>query len=557
MIVEKMKKLLKENWLFCVLFILLTIFLFYFTLSEPYHLDTTGYFNSLSTFGKDLSITCGYSTRCMVSYYLLPFVVFGNFGVKLGFVLAALLFFLFSYLFLQKLFTKKTAIVSTLLTILLPASIITITHLKEDFIGIMFFSLALLLITYINRKDIWGIIANIFSAIYLGFALLSKEIYLVFLPFYGLLYLYFFFELDEKETFNWPELKESFKLKKTILLILTPLLFLITLFLIKPDYLSSILSLTNSPYLGQFAGFFSQYFSSGFSLWILGTGLILFIFELFGLISIFLEKSITKKILYGIFILQSIILVFFLCNNTVMAYRNFFVLGFLLLPLSFTSLELLFKKATKEMVIFCFVIFTIIISILLLSQTYTYLDFHKNYNSENEFFSNLNTQNNTIYLCMDDCGLVSFYTKNQIIEHPVDANLEQAIKFVNDLKEKLKTNDVYILPDFFGYDSQGNIQNQIKSNFNIVESKKTYYENYHSMDFGYNLEEYKNQIKPNNCSVNYKQGDNYQLNKDTLVTQYIYSINCNGQTQTTNVFAYNDLVLTKLNIVSIYRLTSK
>lgn len=557
---SKIRNLLKENWLICTLVLLLGIYLFWFTLNEPYHLDTTGYFNSTNDFQENLNITCGYGTRCMSSYYLLPFSIFGDYSVKIGFVFAGLLFFLFSYLFLRKIFSNKTALISTLLTLLLPASIITITHLKEDFVGMMFFAIALYFITFINSENKRkSIIFSILSPIFMSFALLSKEIFLMLLPFYGLIYLYFFFNLNTEEQINLTNIKNEFKLLKTIFLILQPIILIITLLIIKPDYLASILGLTASPYLGQFAGFFSEYFTFGFSLWILGSGLIIFILELFGLSILFLEKNWNKRILYFIFVLQTIILVFFLCNNTVMTYRNFFVFGFLLLPLAFTSLELLLKKFTKEITIFVFVIITIVLGIYLLNITYSYVDFHSNYNSQKEFFSNLpdNNNNNTIYLAMDDSGLANYFTNKKTLQHPVDANYEQANEFIKNLKEQSKNNTIYMLPDFTGYDSQGQINNLIQMNFNISETKKSWYENYHSMDFGYNLENFKRKLKQPNCSVDYTKGDNYKLKEDFVVTQYTYNINCNGNGQKTSVYTYGDQVLTKLNIVPIYKLTSK
>jgi len=108
----KIKTIIKENWLFFVLLLFLAIYLFYFTLSTPYHVDTTGYFNSVNDFQNDFKITCGYGNRCMVSYFLLPFSIFGDYAVKIGFILAALLFFVFSYLFLKKIFSNKTALVA-------------------------------------------------------------------------------------------------------------------------------------------------------------------------------------------------------------------------------------------------------------------------------------------------------------------------------------------------------------------------------------------------------------------------------------------------------------
>lgn len=518
----------------------LAVVFFVFALDQPYHLDTTAYFRSV----RDLRaghLTCGYGTRCMVSYFLIPFALFGERAVKVGFVAAAALFFLFSYLFAAKVFSRASAYVATLLQLFIPCGLITVTHLKEDFVGLMFLALALFLATRPVAR--WRIL----SAIAFAFSLLSKESLLLYAPFFLSIYGYYLFGTDlglakrtarDRRTWFWLAGGVAIVVAVTVS--------------IKHDYLRGLASLTNSPYLGQFKGPFSSLLPAGFELYRRGFGVgVVFWMQLLGILLFALEKDRPRRILFGIFAANTVLVALFSMNNTVMTYRNFVVVAFLTLPMAVRAVELLVPRRWQGLAAAAAAVAVLAVG----AKSYPYVAFHAHYNPQARFFGDLEgaIAPDSVLLSMDYAGLAKHYTGLETLQHDPDPDEAQARSFVGAIKGNTgKT--YYLLPDALAYDAKNTLKAKMEAEFRVASAFQGWFEDYHGMDYGYSPSELQSKLEQQSgCRVSYVVEGGSPI--DSLATDlYRYRMECEGGTKDASYTGYKGKVFTTLTHAHVYRL---
>jgi hypothetical protein len=535
---------------------LLFMGLYSITLRAPYHLDTAFYMETVKGFMESGAIQCHYNTRCMVEYTLLPLsLVIGNLTLPVTIALTAVIALFIYYLWASEIANRDTAIMSAVLLLVIPSSIITITHVKEDFIGLMYLVISLYLV---DRAKSFPV--KFLSGIFFGFALLSKEPIALFIPFY-LAYVYV---KSVKLESSWKELATKSNIidgLKNVVIFFLPAL--IAVFLINSSQFANTINLTKSPYLGQFLGFFSPLLPTGISLWIYGIGSILFYLQFIGLLAVYFEKNIPKKTIYALLMIQFFVLSFAFCNNTVVHYRYFLWTSFLSFPMMILGLQKLMVlwKQKKNIPLVTYGLFGLIAISLLLSAM-PVISFRSTYNPVSEFYSNINvSKENSLFLGMDSCGLVEYYTGVKCINHPVDASVDDATAFVHIILGYVKNGtNVYLLPDFYSYD--GN--NKVRQLFTIFNSNNTVYENwyedYHAMSYGYSLDEFKKEIsnQARGCKVDYRLAGEQSINQDVKLEVYTYSVTCGvSQPQTFEYPAVDGRVLTSFGRGKIVQLLKK
>ncbi len=159
----------------CVLF---SCYFYVFSLRTPYHYDSIEYLK-----GARELISVGHYEQFIPArmvnawFYVLPVWLFGDGGLRVTNVaMFTALLAAFNFL-VRGLYGREVAFWSCLAMATIPATIITVTHLKEDFNSLTMLALAVLCLMK-RRSYLWTLVASIFG----GVAALTKELPLALFP---------------------------------------------------------------------------------------------------------------------------------------------------------------------------------------------------------------------------------------------------------------------------------------------------------------------------------------------------------------------------------------
>ncbi|MBF0318088.1 MAG: hypothetical protein HQL04_07915 [Nitrospirae bacterium] len=554
----------RGNLAVIVLFAVITCTMLMFALTEPYHYDTAEYMQAVQVFKETSKLSCFPQARCFNSYSLLSAApLFGYMTLPVTVILSALLTLIMYFYWIKGLTDRTTAAVSTLLLFAVPAGIMTITHMKEDFLVLMYMLAALLLI---SRKvpGYAGYTAGIFYAL----AILSKEMPIMFLPLF-LVSIYVYNVRDDTRWGNFISKDSLLRGAKNITIFLIVTVLTVSVF--NPHHFQSLWTSTTSPYVGQFKGLFSPIFSVGVGSWKYGVGGLLFFGQFLGVILPALETSRVKKTLYAVFIAQFLLLFFFLCNLTVVRYRHFLwpsLLSFPLMVAVFGNVLSALKIRRPLSEVLTWGTFALM-AVFLFYNVYPALSFHRKVNTIARFYKDIpREKENTLVMGMDNCIFVRYFSRLRCISHPVDATEAQAVEFANSIAAEVqKGMTVFILADFFSYDGY-NAMTKAFSSFSFKGVYNNWYQNYHNMDYGYGLEEYrqmtlyyiKSAVKDaKNCNTVYYRSDRGNIPvKDTSgvdIDLYAYNTYCEGGTYAEkDIAVINNRVFPDLKIAGVVQL---
>jgi hypothetical protein len=405
----------------------------------------------------------------MVSYYLLPFSALGAEAVRVGFVTAATLFFLLCHRLLTRVLSPCTAYVAPLLVLATPAGIINVTHLKEDFVGLVFVAAAALLA--LQRATF----ARLASAVVFTGALLAKETFLVFAPFYAsILACSIFVADDDPAPARGPGAPRRWLLLASALAVA----FVLTM-VGKLDYLTELRWMTGSRHLGQFQGPFSSLLPSGFRMFERGIGLApLFWFQLAGLAAALAERDRRRRIVLWIFVANGLLVAFFLMNITVMTYRHFVAVAFLTLPPAIYALERLVGRRWVYLA-------GGVVAVVLVGRTLPFVALHAHYNPQQRFLAGLNEviDPDGVLLTMDYAGLAQHYLGNATRQHAIDPDPAAAAAFLESVRDDTGR-PYYLLPDALAYDAQHAFRNELEKSFRLEPVYEGWFEDFHALDYG-------------------------------------------------------------------------
>lgn len=514
--------------------------LFSVTLEQPYHLDTTAYFQGLRDWSEG-RLTCPFATRCMVSYWLIPFSGFGAQAVRAGLVAAAALFFLFSFRFLARALSPCAAYVGSLLVLATPAAMINVTHLKEDLVGLMFVAAAAGLA--LERS----VVARLASAVVFACALLAKETFLMFAPFYASILGCSIFLFDEtaparavREPRRWLLLGGA---------ILTTLLLTL---LGKPGYVAELVWMTDSPHTGQFRGPFSPLLPTGFWMFERGIGLpVLFWFQLAGLGAVLVERDWRRRIVLAIVAVSAIVLAFFLMNITVMTYRHFVAVAFLTLPLATYALERLVGRSWTYF-------FGAIFVVALIFRTFPFLAFHKQYNPQQQLFAELRdvVAADDVVLTMDYAGLARHYLGSATRQHAPDPDAGEAAAFVESIRADGARRHL-LLPDAIAYDAHGTFRRELEQAFRLEPVREVWFEDFHTLDYGRRPAELAAELaQKTGCDVTWERDGTEDVGAVEL-DRYRYRVACGEAVREVTYRGYRGTVFLYLTKVRVHRLVPR
>ncbi|MBF0466682.1 MAG: hypothetical protein HQK88_07615 [Nitrospirae bacterium] len=543
------------------LFLIFAIVLYKYTLKEPYHFDSVLYMKSVDVFKETSRFECFFGARCLSSYILIPFSIFiGAKTLPATTVITALLALFFYYLWIRRIFSFNEGFLAALLFFFIPASIITITHVKEDFTAFMFLFAAFLMAS----KDKPSFLRPA-SGLCFGLALVSKDMPIIFVPFY-FSYLYIM----------GAEIEQSYKkllTKENIIIgcknILTALLLsLIVSFAIDRHHFIDLFHKTASPYDGQFMGVFSQILPIGLASWEHGVGSFLFYLQFVSLIAPFFAKTKKETLIYILFCIQFIALSIFISNLTVVKYRHFVWTSFLCLPpMLFTvrSFFMGFKLSKRITVSVLYVVFVATAAALFWS-TYPALDLHSRYNTVSAIYKNSDIdKNNSVVSGVDDCVFARYFNGLTCVVHPIDPTESEASDFSQEIDKYLdERKNVYILPDFFSYDRYKNMEKQFVPKFKFLTGKNVLYSDFHYMDYGFTLKQYEHKLSHTySVRTGSQCGAPYNKTAEETIKDehgqplpfeiYTYNIMCTRVSTAVKVYVYKHRVITDLNMGMIVK----
>jgi len=548
-IIEESGMMKNQKILAAIALLSIMVIFYLFSLKSPYHLDTAQYMKTSADFLETGKIDCYYETRCMVAYIIFPFYqLIGPGALPIVIAASASLAFLMYFIWTSRIFGKGIALASTLFLLAIPASIMTITHLKEDFIALFFLFAGFCILM---EQKAWK---KYLSAIFVAMAALSKETTVIFIPFY---FAYAYLNVQDLKWAN--DLFSRQSIMKGLKEIFLMAAFLAaTILLINPVYPSNVLNLSKSPYLGQFLGVASPLIETGVNKWIYGIGGIFFFLQFTGAYLFIVEKDIKKRMIIALFFLQGIAVGIFLINNTVMNYRHFIWTSFVLFPLMSGAIwELLCKKIGSDAGLIGMLALAVV-SVSLIIMVYPVVEFRSQFNPVEEFYTSAQIPANSILLGMDSCSLASYYTCAPCYGHAADATKEQAEEFENFIDSALSNGtDVYVLPDVASYDSYGNIQKSL-SKYSIKTVYSGWYEDYHAMNYGYSEEDFISHSKnKTGCSV-YPLKTAYEMVGDQKVEYLsLYTVCADGASTKIVYPVIGDRILTSLYKESLQQITGK
>ncbi|CAA6802173.1 MAG: Membrane protein [uncultured Campylobacterales bacterium] len=519
---------------------LVFIFIGMFSLSEPYHLDSVLYLYTSIDLQSDGELNFYFGRRPIISLTLIPFYfIFGKYGLLVCTLTLSYCSFILYYLIIKNISKNKfLGMASVFLVLSLDASLITISHLKEDFIAIFYVLLAFFVALKSSK-------IRFLSLFVFGLALMSKETVLFLIPLYLLL---FWYQSNKELTVN-----NIFEKKHLISLFRDSLIYIVVIALIlsllNKNFFVELMNIGKSQYMGQFR--FAM-FDLGKSLWIKGIGVFLFFLQFLGFLVYFFEKDKRKKLLFLIILVNFLLLSFFLTNNTVMTYRNFIWPSFLSFVFIVYALNKLIPQKNAK---FIWSIFLTVIFIFRIINNLPVMNYRSSSNLVEKFYTNFKTPSSkSILLGMDNCKLAEYYTRIKCKSHPVDAKKgsKEELDFFVELNQYLRDGySVYLIPDFFAYDKYKVFSNKIQKEYKFLNTYTNKYESYHAMSLGVSYKKIFEHYKNKGCEVSLKDKTSSDIKG---LDFYIFDLNCVGKSNSIKYYGSMYKIFPNIKEASIYRL---
>jgi hypothetical protein len=470
-----------------LLFICLAALLLFvkYTLSSPYHYDTVAYLEAIS----DLLETGQYEQlipgRMFNIYpYVLPVAFLGEVGFKAANVVIVTIFLIAYYLLLKRDFSVSTAFLSSLLILSIPSSVITVTHLKEDFSALL-----LLMASFIFLGRGAGRLRSFASGAALGLAFLLKELPLLMLPF---LAAYIVVNSGEIKNFKGLCTRTPY-LSSLPCVISLAAGFIASIVIFQPEHFFLLYSLWSSSGVGKLQGIFSRMQRIGFLSWKEG---LLYAYPLHVLLILSPIVFIRQKKLNAIlWLLIAIVIYLLISNNTGVKPRHFVWSAAFSLPVIIETVVLLLrgvdtKKALAGLMLLHIGVFGVAMFNVL--EGLPALEFRNKRNAQEAFFGGLKhaLPANSVLLGMDFCMLASYYSGLDCMVHPTFPDEESCQEFLDEVERALPRRKAYRLPDFFSYDRKGVCGKMYYDRFEEREVYSNYLENFHRMTYGKRTAEY-------------------------------------------------------------------
>ncbi len=495
-----------------------------YTQSAPYFLDTFGYFADILKAHRGDGDPGGYRLANTYLYYF-PVVHLGGLGFKVISVAAITAFAVIYYFLIKRDFSRPVAVVATILVVTAPASVITSTHLKEDFTCLAPLALSLVIIGRASHLG-W-----IFAAgIVFGISLLLKEISLVAAPL--LLSLMHYYR-------HRPSSLSEFFSPRAILRSLGCALILAAgvgiIGLVHPSRFSDFLVMASSPYMGQFLGPFSPLQARGVSFW---HEAILYLFPVYFIFLVSAAVAIrTTNFVKALYLLQFLIMFVFLSNTTVSQMRHYAPAIMFLAPLFADGckilLELIARKKTFARLVPAGLTFiAIIIGTLQIMYVHPTVEYRQRMSPQVSYYGKLGEQlaADSLLLGMDNCPIARFNTGAPCRTHKPDLTAEGYEVLRAEVDELLQDHRVYLIPDFFSYDANGLVRARFREDFELNVFFSSLGEDYHAMTYGRSIDDVVRRVEDTrNCIQSGPRHITPVKDTDLPLQLFEQAFRCSGQ----------------------------
>jgi hypothetical protein len=470
-----------------LLFVCLAALLLFvnYTLSSPYHYDTAAYLEAIS----DLLETGHYEqiipARMFNIYpYVLPVAILGEAGFKAANIVIVTLFLIAYYVLLRRHFSVNTAFLSSLLMLSIPSSVITVTHLKEDFSALL-----LLTVSFILLHKGAGRLSSFASGATLGLAFLFKEIPLLMVPF---LAAYIVISSSEVKSFKDLCARRPYSDSLPYVVSLAAG-FITSIMIFQPEHFFLLYSLWTGPGVGKVHGILSKMQTIGFQSWKNG---LLYAYPLHLLLILSVLVFMKHRNLNGIlWLLASIAIYMLISNNTAVKPRHFLWSAAFSLPVTIETVVLLLRgvdtrKSLAGILLLHIGVFGVVIFNVL--EGLPALEFRSKHNAQEAFFGGLKTAlpADSVLLGVDFCMLASYYSGFDCMVHPTFPDEQSCQKFLDEVERSVRRGKMYRLPDFFSYDRGGICEKIYYERFEEREVYSSYLEDFHLMTYGKRTEKY-------------------------------------------------------------------
>ena len=484
--VTRLSRLLAAHLGLCLLSVLALLFFVTYTLPTPYYLDTFGYVVWIQTYGEKGYFPSLY--RLMNTYlYFYPVKLFGELGIKITTVVVITCFTGCYYRLIQRDFSTPIAIMSTLILLSSPTTIISVTHLKEDYTALLFLALAML----IGSKK--STVHSSLAGVAYGLSLLFKEATLAVFP-CVLAYVYLPWHPQRTDIAPlWRDMRVWHAGRAMFLFLVGVCLIH---FAIAPERYKDFFLMAGSPYTGQFLGLFSQVQRRGYQFW---QEAILYLSPWYGVCLVSVGAAVwrrdAKRCLYFVAFL---ILFGVLSNTSVIRARHYAPALLFLAPLCVDGVlvlgqalrRLLARRrlpsfGERQLAVAC-LLGVISLSGLQIAYVLPTLEYRLRYHPLKEFYGPLGSHlpADAMLLGMDNCLIASYFSRLPCVKHPVDLDQAAYAHFKHTVREALVTHPVFLIPDFFSYDATGVLKRRFEQDFQLKHVFSGLSENYHAMTYG-------------------------------------------------------------------------
>ena len=469
-----------------------------YTQRLPYHIDTVGFLVSAKEALATGTPPSNLALRFLTIWDYLPFVrVFGDAGVPVASVFHLVAFVAFYYIVLRREWGGSVAFAGSLLFLSVPATVITVTHLKEDFVALSLVMAALWLLH--PRPRIWR--AAVGGAL-LGLACLGKEQTLILTPFVAA-----HLALAVAPPARFRDLARLEWLKRAALPVIALLAAgLLVLLSLSPRFFAQIAALGSSSHTGQFLGVGSVMQWQGADLWHEGMLYLAFPHLVLPPVAIW---AVRRRAFAALLWLAAGLGTFlFLSNISVVQSRLFVLSALFSAPLIALGIDrvagAVFRRPAARPIAAATVHAVAALGVALqVAYLLPTLEYRKAYPPQAEYYGRLRAAlpGNALLVGMDDCVLARYYTRCPCLVAPVDPGEATAGAFAAALAETARARPVYALADLYSYDRHRGLERAIGGAFGLEQAFVELGEDYHVMTFATRMRDVLGALEERGCTV--------------------------------------------------------
>jgi hypothetical protein len=541
------------------LLVLLAFTLLFFglyTQRAPYFVDTAAYAESARESIAHRVLPSAQAVRFLNIYFYIPFVwLLGDEGIRMLSVGLIAAFSAVYYRVVRRDWGNRVAFSASLMLLSVPACVITVTHLKEDFVGLLLIMLALWLI---GPRVSWRRSAA--AGCLFGLSCLSKEQPLTLLPFMlaqvGIAY---------APNGGWRELLRRVWLRPALpagaaLLAASAA----TILVLSPGYFGQVSALTTSPY-GQVLGVGSWMQARGAALWREG---MLHLAALHLLLIPVAIWAIRRRALTSLAWLATALGSFLFASNTsVVQSRHFVMSAVFAAPLIALAIDRAaawpervkgvgtlrrpgargaarpaprHHRVRRRLAAATLPAVAVAVAAFQIADLLPTLRYRRAYPPQAEYYGRLKgaLPPGALLVGTDESTLALHFTGHACLRAPADLDEPHASAFTAALAESARTRPLYALPDLFTYDRAGHFQRSIRAAFALERSYVALGEDYHLMTYGRRMSAVLKDLEHRGCVAGAAEAVPIAITPSLSATFTRRTLHCPGQERTLECIEY-------------------